>query len=165
MKNGDKREVAIAELTHIKTCRLITMLPEQVSAPPQTPSFPHFKAFAPRLLSHATNPLFQFPPPSLRQNSCSLSFYIPNALVLFCFPTGAIGESVIGISFRVVFAAAMPPRRYAFGRADEATHPDSIRATLAEFVSTFIFVFAGEGSVLALGMINSSRCSRSHILP
>ncbi|CAI0392492.1 unnamed protein product [Linum tenue] len=43
------------------------------------------------------------------------------------------------------------PRRYAFGRADEATHPDSMRATLAELVSTFIFVFAGEGSVLALG--------------
>ncbi|KAL0535489.1 hypothetical protein IC582_029820 [Cucumis melo] len=47
----------------------------------------------------------------------------------------------------------MPPRRYAFGRADEATHPDSIRATLAEFISTFIFVFAGEGSVLALDKI------------
>ncbi|CAL9031833.1 PREDICTED: probable aquaporin TIP3-2 [Prunus mume] len=47
----------------------------------------------------------------------------------------------------------MPPRRYAFGRADEATHPDSMRATLAEFVATFIFVFAGEGSVLALGKI------------
>ena len=44
------------------------------------------------------------------------------------------------------------PRRYAFGRADEATHPDSIRATLAEFISTFIFVFAGEGSLLALGI-------------
>lgn len=44
----------------------------------------------------------------------------------------------------------MPPRRYAFGRAEEATHPDSIRATLAEFISTFIFVFAGEGSVLAM---------------
>ncbi|OMP06711.1 Major intrinsic protein [Corchorus capsularis] len=43
----------------------------------------------------------------------------------------------------------MPPRRYAV-RADEATHPDSMRATLAEFLSTFIFVFAGEGSVLAL---------------
>ncbi|KAK2989515.1 hypothetical protein RJ640_005407 [Escallonia rubra] len=45
----------------------------------------------------------------------------------------------------------MPPRRYAFGRADEATHPDSMRATLSEFLSTFIFVFAGEGSILALG--------------
>lgn len=46
----------------------------------------------------------------------------------------------------------MPRRGYfALGRADEATHPDSIRAALAEFFSTFIFVFAGEGSVLALG--------------
>ncbi|OAY61056.1 probable aquaporin TIP3-2 [Manihot esculenta] len=44
----------------------------------------------------------------------------------------------------------MSTRRYAFGRPDEATHPDSIRAALAEFVSTLIFVFAGEGSVLAL---------------
>ncbi|KAK7364197.1 hypothetical protein VNO80_12690 [Phaseolus coccineus] len=44
----------------------------------------------------------------------------------------------------------MATRRYAFGRADEATHPDSMRATLAEFASTFIFVFAGEGSGLAL---------------
>lgn len=48
----------------------------------------------------------------------------------------------------------MPTRRYAFaGRADEATHPDSMRATLAEFISTLLFVFAGEGSVLALGML------------
>lgn len=49
----------------------------------------------------------------------------------------------------------MDPRRYAFGRADEATHPDSMRATLSEFLSTLIFVFAGEGSVLALGNQNS----------
>ncbi|CBI26397.3 putative aquaporin TIP3-2 [Vitis vinifera] len=47
----------------------------------------------------------------------------------------------------------MPPRRYAFGRAEEATHPDSMRATLSELVATFIFVFAGEGSVLALGKL------------
>lgn len=44
----------------------------------------------------------------------------------------------------------MPPRRYEFGRAEEVTHPDSIRATIAEFLSTLIFVFAGEGSVLAI---------------
>ncbi|XP_052184067.1 probable aquaporin TIP3-2 [Diospyros lotus] len=44
----------------------------------------------------------------------------------------------------------MPERRYAFGRPEEATHPDSMRATLTEFLSTFIFVFAGEGSILAL---------------
>lgn len=46
----------------------------------------------------------------------------------------------------------MATRRYAFGRVDEAYHPDSIRATIAEFASTFIFVFAGEGSGLALGL-------------
>ncbi|CAA2980916.1 probable aquaporin TIP3-2 [Olea europaea var. sylvestris] len=42
------------------------------------------------------------------------------------------------------------PRGYTFGRAEEATHPDSARATLAEFLSTLVFVFAGEGSILAL---------------
>lgn len=45
------------------------------------------------------------------------------------------------------------PRGYTFGRAEEATHPDSARATLAEFLSTLVFVFAGEGSVLALGIL------------
>lgn len=44
-------------------------------------------------------------------------------------------------------------RRYAFGRTEDVSHPDSIRATLSEFVSTFIFVFASEGSVLALGKL------------
>ena len=46
-----------------------------------------------------------------------------------------------------------PPRRYAIGRAEEAVHPDSMRAALSELVATFIFVFAGEGSVLALGKL------------
>ncbi|KAB5516890.1 hypothetical protein DKX38_027538 [Salix brachista] len=46
------------------------------------------------------------------------------------------------------------PRKNEFGAADdEATHPDSMRAALAEFVSTFVFVFAGEGSVLALDKV------------
>ncbi|KAI9173710.1 hypothetical protein LWI29_019400 [Acer saccharum] len=49
----------------------------------------------------------------------------------------------------------MPPRRYAIGRSDEAAHPDTMRATLAEFLSTLIFVFAGEGSVLALDKVYS----------
>ncbi|KAF9587199.1 hypothetical protein IFM89_039588 [Coptis chinensis] len=44
-------------------------------------------------------------------------------------------------------------RRYAFGRTDDVTHPASVRATLQEFISTFIFVFAGEGTSLALGRI------------
>ncbi|XP_055831632.1 probable aquaporin TIP3-2 [Solanum dulcamara] len=51
----------------------------------------------------------------------------------------------------------MQPRRYEFGRVDEATHPDSLRATLSEFLSTFIFVFAGEGSVLALDKLYPDR--------
>lgn len=44
----------------------------------------------------------------------------------------------------------MPQRRYEFGSAAESTHPDSMRAALSEFLSTFIFVFAGEGAILAL---------------
>lgn len=47
------------------------------------------------------------------------------------------------------------PRTYTFGRAEEATHPDSMRAALAEFISTLVFVFAGEGSVLALDKLYS----------
>lgn len=44
----------------------------------------------------------------------------------------------------------MPPRRFAFGRAEDAYHPDTIRAALSEFLATAIFVFAAEGSVLSL---------------
>ncbi|KAM7482845.1 hypothetical protein LguiB_007428 [Lonicera macranthoides] len=51
----------------------------------------------------------------------------------------------------------MQPRRYAFGMADDTTHRDSARATLSEFLSTFIFVFAGEGSVLALDKMYKGR--------
>ncbi|KAF3781478.1 Aquaporin [Nymphaea thermarum] len=40
-------------------------------------------------------------------------------------------------------------RRFAVGRAEDATHPDTIRAALSEFISTLIFVFAAEGAVLA----------------
>lgn len=49
------------------------------------------------------------------------------------------------------------PRRYEFGRTDDATHPHTVRATLAEFLSTFIFVFAAEGSLLALDKMYSVR--------
>ncbi|KAI6674328.1 hypothetical protein NL676_002234 [Syzygium grande] len=48
-----------------------------------------------------------------------------------------------------------PARAYVFGRANEATHPDSMRAALAELLSTSIFVFAGEGSALALALETS----------
>lgn len=44
----------------------------------------------------------------------------------------------------------MPPRRFAFGRAEDAYHPDTMRAALSEFVATAIFVFAAEGSLLSL---------------
>ncbi|PPR99065.1 hypothetical protein GOBAR_AA21601 [Gossypium barbadense] len=58
----------------------------------------------------------------------------------------------------------MPPRRYQFGRADEATHPDSMRATLAEFLSTIIFVFAGEGSILALKMYKDTSATPARLV-
>ncbi|CAN8292772.1 unnamed protein product [Cochlearia groenlandica] len=52
-------------------------------------------------------------------------------------------------------------RTYCLGRADEATHPDSVRATLAEFLSTFVFVFAGEGSILALDKLYWDKTSHT----
>lgn len=50
----------------------------------------------------------------------------------------------------------MPPLRprFAFGRTEDAVHPDTMRAALSEFIGTAIFVFAGEGSVLSLGTPN-----------
>ncbi|XP_049932154.1 aquaporin TIP3-1-like isoform X2 [Nymphaea colorata] len=45
-------------------------------------------------------------------------------------------------------------RRFAVGRAEDATHPDTIRAALSEFISTLIFVFAAEGAVLAHGRLH-----------
>ncbi|CAI9268820.1 unnamed protein product [Lactuca saligna] len=49
----------------------------------------------------------------------------------------------------------MPIRAIAFGRSDEFKHPDTIRAGVAEFISTFIFVFAGTGSGLALSKLTN----------
>ncbi|CAN1770560.1 Aquaporin TIP1-2 [Linum perenne] len=43
----------------------------------------------------------------------------------------------------------MPIRDIAVGHYGEATKPDALRAGLAEFFSTLIFVFAGEGSGMA----------------
>ncbi|CAL4942560.1 unnamed protein product [Urochloa decumbens] len=42
-------------------------------------------------------------------------------------------------------------RRFTVGRSEDATHPDTIRAAISEFLATAIFVFAAEGSVLSLG--------------
>lgn len=49
----------------------------------------------------------------------------------------------------------MSINRIAVGTRNEATHPDSLRAALAEFISTLIFVFAGEGSGMAFNMLTS----------
>lgn len=43
----------------------------------------------------------------------------------------------------------MPIRSIAVARPEEAYHPDALRAALAEFISTLIFVFAEEGSRIA----------------
>ncbi|VVA09424.1 PREDICTED: aquaporin [Prunus dulcis] len=47
----------------------------------------------------------------------------------------------------------MPIRNIAVGRPEEAYHPDALRAGLAEFISTLIFVFAGEGSGMAFAKL------------
>jgi len=43
----------------------------------------------------------------------------------------------------------MPIARIAVGRREEVTQPDALKAALAEFISTLIFVFAGQGSTMA----------------
>ncbi|MCE5166068.1 Aquaporin TIP1-1 [Datura stramonium] len=47
----------------------------------------------------------------------------------------------------------MPISRIAIGRAEEATQPDALKAALAEFISTLIFVFAGSGSGVAFSKL------------
>lgn len=47
----------------------------------------------------------------------------------------------------------MPFRSIAVGRPEEAIHPDALKAALAEFISTLIFVFAGEGSGMAFNKL------------
>ncbi|XP_059646807.1 aquaporin TIP1-1 [Cornus florida] len=50
----------------------------------------------------------------------------------------------------------MPISRIAIGRPQEATHPDTLKAALAEFISTLIFVFAGEGSGMAFNKLTDN---------
>ncbi|MCO5571367.1 hypothetical protein L7F22_025105 [Adiantum nelumboides] len=49
----------------------------------------------------------------------------------------------------------MPFRNVAVGRYEEVTHPGTINCGLAEFISTLIFVFAGEGSVVAYSKLTT----------
>ncbi|KAL6980478.1 Aquaporin TIP1-2 [Sarracenia purpurea var. burkii] len=50
----------------------------------------------------------------------------------------------------------MPIYRIAVGTPGEASHPDALRAALAEFFSTLIFVFAGEGSGMAFNKLTDN---------
>ncbi|KAL3531995.1 hypothetical protein ACH5RR_005516 [Cinchona calisaya] len=50
----------------------------------------------------------------------------------------------------------MPISRIAIGRPQEVTHPDALKAALAEFISTLIFVFAGEGSGMAFSKLTNN---------
>ncbi|KAF8403145.1 hypothetical protein HHK36_011242 [Tetracentron sinense] len=49
----------------------------------------------------------------------------------------------------------MPISRIAVGRREDATQPEALKAALAEFISTLIFVFAGEGSGMAFNKLTS----------
>ncbi|CAK9187471.1 unnamed protein product [Ilex paraguariensis] len=50
----------------------------------------------------------------------------------------------------------MPIYRIAVGTPGEASHPDALKAALAEFFSMVIFVFAGEGSGMAFDKLTNS---------
>lgn len=50
----------------------------------------------------------------------------------------------------------MPFNRIAVGRTEEAYHPDALKAALAEFISTLIFVFAGQGSGMAFSKLTDN---------
>lgn len=50
----------------------------------------------------------------------------------------------------------MPIGNIAIGRPEEATHPDTLKAGLAEFISTLIFVFAGSGSGIAYNKLTDN---------
>ncbi|CAK7325629.1 unnamed protein product [Dovyalis caffra] len=50
----------------------------------------------------------------------------------------------------------MPIHRIAVGTPREASHPDALRAALAEFISMLIFVFAGSGSGMAFNKLTDN---------
>ncbi|KAH9607853.1 hypothetical protein KSS87_016482 [Heliosperma pusillum] len=49
----------------------------------------------------------------------------------------------------------MPISRISVGRPEEAYHPNTLKQGLAEFISTLIFVFAGEGSGMAFAKLTA----------
>ncbi|KAL6645510.1 hypothetical protein ACP70R_017118 [Stipagrostis hirtigluma subsp. patula] len=48
----------------------------------------------------------------------------------------------------------MPIRNIAVGSTQEVYHPGALKAALAEFISTLIFVFAGQGSGMAFNKLS-----------
>lgn len=43
--------------------------------------------------------------------------------------------------------------KIAIGSRDEAAQPDCLKALVVEFITTFLFVFAGVGSAMAAGTL------------
>uniref|UniRef100_A0A7N0VCN6 Tonoplast intrinsic protein n=1 Tax=Kalanchoe fedtschenkoi TaxID=63787 RepID=A0A7N0VCN6_KALFE len=50
----------------------------------------------------------------------------------------------------------MPINRIAVGQVHEVRHPAALKAALAEFISTLIFVFAGQGSGMAFNKLTDN---------
>ncbi|CAH2058999.1 unnamed protein product, partial [Thlaspi arvense] len=50
----------------------------------------------------------------------------------------------------------MPIRNIAAGRPEEASRPNDLKAALAEFISTMIFVFAGSGSGITFNKLTEN---------
>ncbi|OWM73744.1 aquaporin TIP1-1-like [Punica granatum] len=50
----------------------------------------------------------------------------------------------------------LPFQRVAFGRPEEVYHVDTFKAAIAEFISTLIFVFVGEGSGMAFNKLTDN---------
>jgi aquaporin TIP len=55
-----------------------------------------------------------------------------------------------------VLKKEMPISKIAIGNTAEASHPDALRAALAEFISMLIFVFAGQGSGMAFNKLTDN---------
>lgn len=49
----------------------------------------------------------------------------------------------------------MPISRISVGTPEEVRHPNTLKAGLAEFISTLIFVFAGQGSGMAFAKLTA----------
>jgi glycerol uptake facilitator-like aquaporin len=56
----------------------------------------------------------------------------------------------------------MPINRIALGSHQEVYHPGALKAAFAEFISTLIFVFAGQGSGMAFSESSAVRSYPLH---